>query len=132
MNSSTNDYGWYRSPHSLSPIGETSTPAGSTAPEASPDTGPPQPGWWVASDGSWYPPEQHPDFQQTKVDTVQPGPPHPGWWIASDGEWYPPEQHPDYAPSAVQTAQLGGPQPGWWVASDGNWYPPEQHPDFRR
>lgn len=35
------------------------------------------PGWWLASDGKWYPP------------TDAPG---PGWWKASDGNWYPPEQ----------------------------------------
>ena len=27
-----------------------------------PDAGP-EPGWWMASDGQWYPPELHPDVQ---------------------------------------------------------------------
>ena len=30
-------------------------------------------GWWIASDGRWYPPQGR------------------GWWLASDGNWYPPE-----------------------------------------
>lgn len=37
------------------------------------------PGWWQASDGKWYPPDQSPA---------------PGWWQASDGKWYPPDQAP--------------------------------------
>ena len=58
------------------------------------------PGWWLASDGKWYPP----------ADTdAAPG---PGWWLASDGKWYPPADT-DAAPG-----------PGWWLASDGTWYPP--------
>jgi len=44
------------------------------------------PGWWIASDGKWYPPESAP----TAVA------PPPGWWQASDGRWYPPDTHPDY------------------------------------
>lgn len=65
---------------------------------------PPQPGWWKASDGKWYPPR--PDDQ----------PPAPGWWLASDGKWYPPR--PDDQP----------PAPGWWLASNGRWYPPDKKP----
>ncbi len=45
----------------------------------------PQAGWWMASDGRWYPPEQHPSRNTA---------PQAGWWMASDGRWYPPEQHP--------------------------------------
>ena len=56
------------------------------------------PGWWLASDGKWYPPAD--------TDAA----PAPGWWLASDGKWYPPA---DAAPA-----------PGWWLASDGTWYPP--------
>ncbi len=47
---------------------------------------PPRPGWWLASDGNWYPPETHPDATETGL----------GWWLASDGNWYPPETHPDF------------------------------------
>lgn len=25
------------------------------------------PGWWLASDGQWYPPESHPNYQPTFV-----------------------------------------------------------------
>ena len=73
---------------------------------------PPQPGWWMASDGEWYPPEDQPE---ATVDQAT------GWWMASDGEWYPPDEEPgdDAHP------------PGWWIADDGTWYPPEAHPDAR-
>ena len=36
-------------------------------------------GWWLASDGRWYPPALHPDPSR-----------RPGWWRAADGHWYPP------------------------------------------
>jgi hypothetical protein len=32
-------------------------------------------GWWQASDGKWYAPEQHPDFQQPTQPVDQSGPP---------------------------------------------------------
>nr|WP_240731822.1 hypothetical protein [Egibacter rhizosphaerae] len=46
----------------------------------------PPSGWWQASDGNWYPPEQHPEGPEVAYQ---------GWWQASDGNWYPPAQHPD-------------------------------------
>jgi len=54
--------------HSAAPVsGPTQYPAAHapSAPE-SPSTPallpvPPRPGWWLASDGNWYPPETHPD-----------------------------------------------------------------------
>jgi hypothetical protein len=52
-------------------------------------------GWWIASDGKWYPPHLHPDAER-EVEEAQAEPP-PGWWLASDGKWYPPEQHPEFA-----------------------------------
>ena len=55
------------------------------------------PGWWMASDGNWYRPEQHPDYVPSpSAGEASLG---PGWWMASDGNWYRPEQHPDYMPS---------------------------------
>ena len=62
------------------------------------------PGWWLASDGRWYPPND---------DGEAPG---PDWWLASDGKWYPP----------VRSERPG---PGWWLASDGKWYAPESRPN---
>ena len=56
-----------------------------------PPPAPPGPGWWMASDGKWYPPERHPS-------APPPAPPGPGWWMASDGQWYPPERRPARAP----------------------------------
>lgn len=46
------------------------------------------PGWWLASDGRWYPPEAVPGYA---APIGQPG---PGWWLASDGRWYPPHTAP--------------------------------------
>jgi diguanylate cyclase (GGDEF)-like protein len=44
------------------------------------------PGWWLASDGKWYPPHLHPGRHEKTTE--------PTWWRASDGNWYPPELHP--------------------------------------
>lgn len=44
------------------------------------------PGWWLASDGKWYPPHLHPGHRGNEAE--------PTWWRASDGNWYPPELHP--------------------------------------
>src|SRR5436309_3355421 len=32
-------------------------------------------GWWQASDGKWYPPEQHPDFQAGATQSMAGEPP---------------------------------------------------------
>lgn len=45
------------------------------------------PGWWLASDGRWYPPETHSDYERAATQT----PPGPGWRVAWDGKWYPPD-----------------------------------------
>lgn len=64
---------------------------------------PPYPGWWKASDGNWYPPQQRP---------AQPATADSGWWQASDGKWYPPDQHPGRQAQAPQSpkAPLAAPQ----------------------
>jgi hypothetical protein len=50
-------------------------------------------GWWLASDGKWYPPGP----EDGAVRTAPPPPaagadqaPAVGWWRAADGKWYPP------------------------------------------
>jgi hypothetical protein len=55
-------------------------------------------GWWQASDGKWYPPEQHPNYQPpvpaTTMPVAYPAPtqtPPPGYWQGTDGNWYPPQ-----------------------------------------
>lgn len=53
-------------------------------------------GWWQASDGKWYPPEQHPDFRPPP-----PPPPPP-----------PPSGAQPYAPPYVPPAPSGTPPPG--------------------
>jgi hypothetical protein len=82
---------------------------------------PPAPGYWQASDGNWYPPEQRPGtppppaapvaspygattapIGETFPSATQPAPPAPGYWQASDGNWYPPpEQRPGTSPPGV-------------------------------
>ncbi len=59
----------------------------------------PTPGWWLASDGRWYPPEA---AQGNAAGGTSPTPPA-GWWLASDGRWYPPE--------AAQGNAAGGTSP---------------------
>lgn len=64
-------------------------------------------GWWVASDGKWYPPQGQP------APASPPSPPQvpssdmqidPDWWRASDGRWYPPTTSPNLQspPGALQ------------------------------
>ena len=51
------------------------------------------PGWWLASDGKWYPLEQAPVTAQP-VNPQPMGaaaPQGPGWWQATDSRWYPPQ-----------------------------------------
>jgi len=53
-------------------------------------------GWWIASDGKWYPADAHPDARAKQPPPVDPNiAPAEGWWKASDGNWYAPELHPD-------------------------------------
>lgn len=45
-------------------------------------------GWWQASDGKWYPPEQHPGARPPVVPDVRPTPsgtPPPGTWAGAPG-----------------------------------------------
>ena len=88
------------------------------------------PGWWQASDGKWYPPEQAPGGATGSTGPAD-RPPGPGWWQASAGTWYPPAQAPGAGSGATSgsTGPADGPQgPGWWQASDGRWYAPTQPP----
>jgi hypothetical protein len=59
------------------------------------------PGWWLASDGRWYPPEAHPNY-------VPPPPPNPQQWAGvsapqapppQPGQWAPEPQRPGSVPS---------------------------------
>jgi diguanylate cyclase len=65
------------------------------------------PGWWLASDGKWYPPHLHPGHRGMTTE--------PTWWRASDGNWYPPELHPvtrngaPAVPPTVAAMATGGP-----------------------
>ncbi len=53
-------------------------------------------GWWIASDGKWYPGSTHPDARARGLASGDgDSTPTDGWWQASDGNWYAPELHPD-------------------------------------
>jgi hypothetical protein len=89
-------------------------------------TAPEDRGWWIASDGKWYPPETHPDAEHRRAQVVvgqpaalpsAPMPSHAGWWIASDGLWYPPEAHPDAARSADAHSATEAPSSGTTAAA---------------
>jgi hypothetical protein len=66
------------------------------------------PGWWLASDGKWYPPEQwtgppntHPPGQGAAepASPAQAGQPVPTWQSGSPGQAGTPGQPPAYGPS---------------------------------
>ena len=71
------------------------------------------PGWWVASDGKWYRPEQHPDYKPPAPPPPPPPPPAPpptapiaqpsGVWAAPTAQM----------PTAPPTAPPATP-PGWY------------------
>jgi hypothetical protein len=90
-------------------------------------------GWWLASDGHWYPPQLHPDSSVTRLVTIDPDPVTGRWvvrWLGSDGKWYAPQDHPDFCVAETVIEEPDPPRStGWWLASDGNWYAPELHPD---
>lgn len=94
---------------------------------------PPGPGWWIASDGRWYPPEAHPSAAPSPWVVPQPaaGRAAPGWgapapqWGAPPPQWgaAPPGYGPPpgaYAPGAYGLAPLyldpllGLPLAPWW------------------
>ena len=115
---------------------------------------PPEPGWWQASDGKWYAPELHPDYQPPPPTPCEPlvieDDPDPVTWDFSD--WNDDQLgklasallreriphlwegrtlavHPDYEGEVDEI--LDELCEGWWEADDGKWYAPELHPDYR-
>jgi hypothetical protein len=86
--------------------------------QAAPSGQPAPAGWWLASDGNWYPPElASPGPEPAPV--VEPAP-----IMVAPPATPPVAQEPPVAPPVTQPAEPT-PPPGWWLASDGNWYPPE-------
>ncbi|MEY2458217.1 MAG: hypothetical protein QOG30_47 [Acidimicrobiaceae bacterium] len=76
-------------------------------------------GWWQASDGQWYPPEQHPDFQAgatQPVDSVPPAPPT----AAMPATPFPPVGPPPTAAMPVGPPPGGPPPPGSPAAGSSN------------
>jgi hypothetical protein len=100
------------------------------------------PGWWIASDGKWYPPHLHPAYSSV------PSTGEPTRWPASDGWQHPAERHTDHElvtpKAASDVSPLAndagltmprGQTTGWretptgarqWLGADGNWYSSEQ------
>ncbi|MGH9292777.1 MAG: hypothetical protein ACRDZ6_08400, partial [Acidimicrobiales bacterium] len=89
-----------------------------------------QNGWWLASDGRWYPPAEHPDARALSALVAEPGARRsgPAGTVTDRGG-----RHAATATTATATATTATPatppDAGWWLASDGRWYPPELHPD---
>jgi hypothetical protein len=69
-------------------------------------------GWWIASDGKWYPPELHPSYRQ-----VPPVPP-----LGAPAGWGQPQQSWPSQPSAGPSA------PGWPGAANAMWVPIVEKP----
>lgn len=62
------------------------------------------PGWWQATDGNWYPPEQHPQYQTPAPPPPQAPPPLPQAWQAPSTTYQPAIQRPlgkDRSPASV-------------------------------
>jgi hypothetical protein len=87
-------------------------------------------GWWIASDGKWYPAESHPDAylkQFSAPDVSAPEPDVPAGNMPDTGMAERDMRAGNMPDVSAPDADMP-PGPGWWKASDGNWYPPELHP----
>jgi len=83
------------------------------------------PGWWLASDGTWHPPELHPSVQGAEKKAPIPVPElpgHPAWSAESDPRDEAGPMYPDLFQQAVAGSSLanvvtvnyadGEPRPG--------------------
>jgi hypothetical protein len=98
-------------------------------------------GWWIASDGKWYPAESHPDASK-RSSSPDPSVSPLGMPVANGGTPLATGSMPlagtqltDTSPASAPDAGTAPtpdastqPAPGWWQAADGNWYAPELHP----
>ncbi len=84
------------------------------------------PGWWLASDGKWYAPEQYVQPappSQTAADTSLVEKKQKTQWInrvPEDRLYQPPDDDPE---------DLIRREDGYWLADDGRWYPPTVNPE---
>jgi hypothetical protein len=97
------------------------------------------PGWWLASDGKWYAPELHPNYQSSPTS---PDEQESGRGPDADGAAAPaPEADEHQALQPARDVRAGeasvparawaadAPQgDGWWQGTDGKWYAPELYP----
>lgn len=67
-------------------------------------------GWWIASDGKWYPPESHPDAQAPAPPAYEP--PHQQGYQAPPQPVYEPPPAPGYQPPQAPPNQPYQQQPG--------------------
>jgi hypothetical protein len=92
------------------------------------------PGWWIASDGKWYPPDPATSGAATADPApaaAAPPPAPPPAAAPAGGATADAAPTPTAAPAPLPDAAAPGatatpPEPGWWLASDGNWYPPQR------
>jgi uncharacterized RDD family membrane protein YckC len=83
---------------------------------------PPGPGWWIASDGRWYPPESHPSATPSPWSMPAPGP-----LPAAEAPWSAP---PQPAPWNAPPPGWDNPSPGWANPSPGWGYGPPAYPAY--
>jgi hypothetical protein len=62
------------------------------------DTQPTEPGWWLASDGKWYPPESQPPVAQPQA------PSHA--WAPKQQSWSPGATAPSWAPATAKRRRI--------------------------
>jgi carbonic anhydrase/acetyltransferase-like protein (isoleucine patch superfamily) len=90
-------------------------------------------GWWVASDGEWYPPETHPDRRAASSALTHQAVPDAdeSWWQAPDGESYPAVGHPNgtAASSGLNSQAVPDADERWWRTNDDESYPSGTHPN---
>lgn len=67
-------------------------------------------GWWIASDGKWYPPESHPDAVAAAPPAYEP-PPQPSYEPPPVPGYQPPPQPGYQQPGYQQPASPGMPPP---------------------
>ena len=86
----------------------TFTPPGEdppTPPPAAPPPAPPAPGWWLASDGNWYPPEAKPGVPMSYGAPPAYGPPPNAYAPGGSPYGYTPYQ-PQRSTNGLATASL--------------------------
>ncbi len=85
------------------------------------------PGWWIASDGKWYPPELHPAARGAAAPPARPVPSVTPHEIASE---QPAVQHAASRPDAPQHVAAQQPAPQRWQSAGQSDHVGPQFPDL--